>query len=179
MSGARPVRHALAGVALVFLAVMVYTGARPRQQQFVAYEAAGVLDAPPAEVRALEVTMGGRHWQLARTDGAWQVDGAPLTETAGARLEVALKVLHSSRPVRVLRGAAASAEAGEYGLAEPTLELALRIGEKRRFAVAFGGLTPDAGLRYLRVAGTPDVQLVSTFVHDDWQAFAEALRGGP
>lgn len=179
MKSGRLAGRALACAALVFLLVMVFTGARPRQQQFVAFEAAGVLEVPPAEVRALEVAHGGRRWRLTRTDGEWRVDGAPLAAAARAQLELALKVLHASRPVRVLRAAADAARLAEYGLDEPMIELRLDLGGQRMLGVAFGELTPDAGLRYLRLAGSADVQLVSTFVHDEWQGLAEALRDAP
>lgn len=179
MIGRRPGTHAAALAALLFLALMVVTGARPRQQQFVAYEAAGVLEASPAAVRAIEIVAGRRHWRLDRADGTWRLGDASLPPAAVEQLELALKVLHVSRSVRRLREFAGSGQLAEYGLASPAVELKIEVGGERAAGIAFGGDTPDGRLRYLRVAGSPHVELVSTFVFDEWRRLADLLpRGG-
>lgn len=68
--------HALALLALCWLCVMVWWGQQPRQAQFVAFEAAGVMGEAPEAVGALTLSRGAdsRHLERAqpgRLRGLW------------------------------------------------------------------------------------------------------------
>ncbi len=171
-------RHAgtlLALLALAYLCVMLVTGARPRQGQFVPFEAAGVLSAPPAEVTGVDVTDGAQRWQLKRTAQGWRAGTAMLPAAAMLELELGLKVLHAARPVRALRGAQIDARAVEYGLDRPRPVVHLHVKDGRALALAFGGPSADGALRYLRIEGQAGVSLVSPFVAEQWQKLVEVL----
>jgi len=59
-------RHGPALLALLWLGLMVWWGQQPRQGQFVAFEAAGVMTVAPEAVSALTLTRGGESRQLTR-----------------------------------------------------------------------------------------------------------------
>ncbi len=164
--------------ALVYLVVMVVTGARPRQAQFVAFEAAGVLQSRPEEVGAVRITAAAEVWDISRRGQGWVVADAALPDAAAKQLLIALKILHTARPVRVLRGAGLESQAADFGLDFPTHAVEVAVDGQPLLQLAFGGATPDGALRYMRVAGRPVVYLVSNFVPDEWQALADALRTG-
>lgn len=171
-------RHAgslLALLALAYLCVMLVTGARPRQGQFVPFEAAGVLSMPPAEVTGIDVTDGARRWHLERTAQGWRTGATALSTAAILELELGLKVLHAAKPVRELRGAQIDARAAEYGLDRPRPVVHLHVKDGRTLALAFGGSSADGALRYLRVEGRAGVSLVSPFVVEQWQKLVGAL----
>jgi len=165
-------------VALVYLTVMVVTGARPRQGQFVAFEAAGVLLHTPDEVGAVRITAADRVWAIVRRGQDWVVADAVLPAATAEQLAMALRILHTARPVRVLRGAGLESQAADFGLDVPTHAVEVAVGGQPPLQLAFGGTTPDGALRYMRVEGRPVVYLVSNFVADEWQALADALRAG-
>lgn len=168
-------RALLVSVALAYLVVMLLTGERPGQGQFVPFEAAGVLSADPARVTHIDIDAGTRHWRLARTAQGWQRDDVVLAAGAAAALELGLKALYASRPVRELRGATIDAHAHEYGLDRPALALRLRSARDIDLGLAFGGPSADGALRYLRVEGVPGVSLVSPFVAEQWEAVVGEL----
>ena len=174
MRTAHVLHTVLAAVALAYLVAMVATGARPRQAQFVAFEAAGVMAADPATVATVELQAGARRWLLQHTAQGWRVGPQPLAESATAHLELALKFLHTARPVRSLQGDDV-AEAAEYGLASPALRAALSMRDGTRFAVDFGDPSSDGMLQYLRVDGDSGTYLMSRFVGEEWQAVSAAL----
>lgn len=164
--------------ALAYLVLMVITGARPRQAQFVAFEAAGVLAQQPDEIGSVRLVAAEQAWELTRRGRDWVVMDAVLPPAAAQQLALALKILHTARPVRVLREAGLDARAADYGLDHPTHAVEVAAAGQPPLRLAFGGTTPDGALRYMRVEGRPVVYLVSNFVPDEWQALADTLRAG-
>lgn len=165
-----------AGLALAYLVTMVVTGARPRQAQFVAFEAAGVLTHEPDEIGTVRIAAGGQAWTLTRHDGDWVVGETALPAATARQLVLALKILHTSRPVRLLREPDLDARAADYGLDRPTHVVEVAVAGQPPLKLAFGGHTPDGALRYMRIEGQSAVYLVSNFVPDEWRALAETLR---
>lgn len=171
----RIVAPLLAALALAYLVVMLVTGARPGQGQFVPFEAAGVLTSTPAQVTSVELVDGARRWQLVRVAQGWRLGETTLSAAAMRELELGLKVLHASRPVRELRGAQIDAHAAEYGLDAPRPVLRLQGAGREALVLAFGGPSADGALRYLRVEGRPGVSLVSPFVAEQWAQIVRLL----
>ncbi len=164
--------------ALAYLVIMVITGARPRQAQFVAFEAAGVLAQQPGAIGSVRLVAAGQAWELTRRGRDWVVMDAVLPAAAAQQLELALKILHTARPVRVLREPGLDSRAADYGLDQPTHAVELAAAGQPPLRLAFGGATPDGALRYMRIEGRPVVYLMSNFVPDEWQALADTLRAG-
>lgn len=158
----------LAMLSVIYLGVMLATGARPGQGQFVPFEAAGLLQMPPERVTSVELSDGTRRWRLVRQGDAWHDDaGEALGAEAAAELELGLKVLHVTRPVRSLsRRDMASTPTG-YGL-DPSPLSGVVHGGGAAFAFAFGASNPNGTLRYMRVDGADSLYLVSPFVADQW-----------
>lgn len=168
-------RATLAVGALGFLLAMLMTGARPRQAQFVAFEAAGVMAETPAAVHALALRVGKRHWALEHAATGWRSGGSTLAPALGAALDLAVKYLHTARPVRILEAADVDARSAEYGLAAPLLELTASMADGQTLTLAFGGPTPDGALQYLRVEGRGAMYLMSGFVGAQWMTVAQGL----
>ena len=166
----------LALLALSYLCLMLVTGARPRQGQFVPFEAAGVLTPSPAEVKTIDITDGDRRWQLTRSAEGWRLRDRALPAAAAGELELGLKVLHAAHPVRELRGPQIDAHAAEFGLDRPRPSLRLRYGETGDLTLAFGGPSADGALRYLRIEGRAGVSLVSPFVVEQWAQIVRLLN---
>jgi hypothetical protein len=167
----------LAVVALLYLVVMWLSGARPGREQFVAFEAAGVMRAAPADVRRVEIRRATSSWRVDRSGDAWTLDAQPLPDAAAGHLALATKFLHTARPVRELAGVDAHDDA--FGLERPTLEVTVTQADGSTLVLAFGGPTPDRGLQYMRLerqqGGTSSVYLMSAFVGAEWRAVADSL----
>ena len=59
-------QHGPAALALLWLLFMLWWGQQPRQAQFVAFQAAGVMTVPPEAVGALTLTRGAESRRLER-----------------------------------------------------------------------------------------------------------------
>lgn len=173
---ARAVLRACAALgAVAYLAAMLATGARPGRGQFVAFEAAGLMAEPPEAVHAVELAQGARRWRFERADGSWTLAGQPLAGAAAGHLALAVKFLHTARPVRTLEGPDVAPADPAYGLAAPELAVAVTLDDGSRLDLAFGGATPDGDLQYLRAGAPPAVHLMSGFVGAEWRAVADSL----
>lgn len=160
--------------ALVFLGVMIASGGRGAREQFVAFEAAGVLQAAPDRVQGVDVYGQNSQWRIARVVDGWELAGAPLTAEASQRLTVALQYLHVTRPIRVLAASETSALA-EYGLAAPRVKLRVHLADGRSHDFAFGDNTTVGGQQYVRVGAAAEIVLLSDFVGAEWSALIDAL----
>ena len=169
-------RALLAALAIGWLIAMLVTGARPTREQFVAFEAAGVMTAPPERVQQIDVQSGERRWRIERRGAGWHTSRGTLTGEVAARVTLAVKFLHTARPVRTLTDADSAQALTDFGLHDPALRVGVTLDDGQRIALAFGARTPDRSLQYLRVEAPPRVVLMSNFVGEEWQAVAEALR---
>jgi|LNFM01.1.fsa_nt_gb hypothetical protein len=168
-------RAALALLATGYLVVMLVTGARPTREQFVAFEAAGVMTQTPEHVRGVELRDGARTWQIERRDDGWYLDDAALASGVAGRLSLALKFLHTARPVRTLDAADSATADAEYGLAAASPRVRVTLEDGESLALEFGGVTPDGSLQYLRVQPPLRIHLMSNFVGEEWRAVVAAL----
>ena len=168
---------AAALLAVAFLAVMVVTGALPRQRQFVKFEAKGVMQFAPERISAVALHSGERGAVFLRTpDGGWARDGgAPLDPAVAKRLSLAVQFMNTSGPVRVMEPAEfGSTNPHEFGLDHPQLSIALFADTRPVLAAHFGGPNPDGFLQYVTVEGLRELFLLSRFVGEEWDAVAKA-----
>lgn len=166
----------LAAGAMVFLLIMLGTGTRPGQGQFVAFEEAGILEAPPSMVQAVVLADAHAQWRVERSAEGWRIADERLSRDLATRLTLAMKFLHAVRPVRELKGSEVDVHASEYGLDRPAFALTLALADRREFAFSFGGHTPDGMLQYVRIEGQSRVCLMSGFVGEEWRAVIAGLR---
>ncbi len=168
-------RALLAAIAIGWLMAMLVTGARPTREQFVAFEAAGVMTVPPARVRRVDVQAGEQQWRIERRGAAWHTARGALAGEVASSLTLAVKFLHTARPVRTLADTASAQALADFGLRTPSLRIGVTLDDGQHLALAFGGRTPDGSLQYLRVEEPAQIYLMSNFVGEEWQAVAEAL----
>jgi hypothetical protein len=164
----------LAAAAVAFLGIMLASGGRGEREQFVAYEAAGVMQAPPAAVQSVALQSPTGNWALTRTAQGWVRGEALLTTDLTARLTTALQYLHVTRPIRVLPLDQAGAMS-EYGFVTPRLSVGIRLDDGCAFDIAFGDRTPVGGQQYVRVTDSTDIYLLSDFIGEEWEALVHAL----
>jgi len=164
-------------LAVVFLVVMVVTGALPRSRQFVKFEAKGVMQLAPERISAVALQSGDRGAVFTRTpDGGWARDGgAPLEPAVAKRLSLAVQFMNTSGPVRVMEPAELQGtNSHEFGLDHPQVSIALFENARPVIAAHFGGRNPDGYLQYVRVEGRRELFLMSRFVGEEWDAVAKA-----
>ncbi|HVY06134.1 MAG TPA: hypothetical protein VHB46_09180 [Burkholderiales bacterium] len=160
--------------ALAFLAAMLITGALPQQRQLVRSQAAGVLELLPEKITRVELESTGRVAAFSRNESGWaQETKGPIDPAVAEKLSMAVQVMHTSAPVRVMAsGEYRDTDLREFGLEKPDLSIALYQGPVPVLRAHFGGLTPDKYLRYMTVDGQQQLFLMSLFVGDMWAAVA-------
>ena len=167
-------RGKLAALGFVYLLVMAAVGGPMQQAQFVAFEAEGVLAAEPAQ--ALTLRIGTQALALQRTAEGWNVEGKALPPALLPRVNLAVKFLHTAKPVRVLEGADLhDLDFAALGFDDQSLSVSVQIDRTER-TLSFGKPTPEGSLQYLRVDGQDKVYLMSRFVGEEWAAVWAGLH---
>jgi hypothetical protein len=169
----------LAAVALGYLVAMVLTGAQPMHRQRVAFEAKGVLATAPENLRRVEISRGTERVSLVRTgDTTWATgDGVPVAAETGRKVSMAVQMMHTSAPTRLL----VAEELEGIDLAGFELELPRVVaslyaaGQEAPLTTRFGARNPDGYMQYMRVDGRPGIYLVSRFVGDGWLEAMERI----
>jgi hypothetical protein len=168
---------AAAALALGYLTVMVVMGALPQSKQLIVYEAHGVLDMAPETVSRVTLTAKGQSAVFVRQGDGWvrERNAAPLDDALARTLDRAVKFMHTSNPVREFK----AEEIGEtpladFGLAEPSLSIALEKGGSVVLEADFGNLNSDGLLQYMMTRGQGTVYMMSSFVGKEWSKVAEA-----
>jgi hypothetical protein len=170
-------RRLLPAAALAYLALMYSVGSPPRQQQFVAFEAAGVMALTPEHVRAVVLESGAQRYALRRSAGGWTSGRNLLDARARAELERGLKYLHTARPVRDIGQPELEGAAREpFGLAPPWLTLTVEFDDASGLRLEFGGPNSDDTLDYLHVASRGQLVLTSRFFTSQWRLVREILQ---
>ena len=168
----------LAGLALLYLAAMVVSGAMPLQRQLVRFEAKGVLKLSPDEVTRVELSRGTRRVTLLRTgETEWATPDGVTIGAAGRRVSKAVQIMHNSGPVREIEAAELSGrDPASFGLDPPRLSVKLYgAGGKPLLTARFGEFNPEGYLQYMRIDGNPRLYLMSRFVGGEWsEATTEA-----
>lgn len=167
-------RWVLATLAIAYLVVMYVHGARPTSEQFIAFEAAGIMAESPAQVREVSLEADGRAWLIERRDETWWLADTPLPAASASQLSLAVKFLHTARPVREVGDDADDVDPA-YGLGKPALAVRARLAEGTQYTLDFGARTPDGSLQYVRAAPPARIYLMSNFVGEEWAALAAAL----
>ena len=163
-----------AALGFVYLLVMAAVGGPMQQAQFVAFEAEGVLAGDP--VQALTLRLGAQSLALQRTSDGWTVNAKPLPPALLPRVNLAVKFLHTAKPVRVLEGADLhDLDFAALGFDDQSLSVSVQIDRTER-TLSFGKPTPEGSLQYLRVDGQDKVYLMSRFVGEEWAAVWAGLH---
>lgn len=153
-----------AGLIGVFQAGMLSkTAADFRDTRLLRFDAAAVA--------TVTLRLDGAAYGLARTDGAWRLQGPgerPLDDATP--VEILLKRLQGLRATGV-----ATVDAGaETGLDAPVLDVALAMGTGETVGPLRVGALAGDGLRYATVAGRPEV---FTLEHDMLEGVRDAVLG--
>jgi len=90
--------------AFAYLAVMVISGALPEQRQLVKFEAKGLMTLPPERIARIDLVRGGKTVTFVRSgDAGWiQEDKGPLPKALAEKLSLAVQIMNTSGPVRVM-----------------------------------------------------------------------------
>jgi hypothetical protein len=165
--------------AVLFLLVMVVSGRTRPTQNLVKFEAAGLMRAAPDQIDRVELTTKGRRVILARREkGRWTLvpEAGELAARAVSHLEMSLKFMHVTAPVRVMSRNEYQGEAlGEYGLDPPRYTISLHGGSQTVLATSFGGKNPQDILQYVRVEGRDELYLLPIFVGREWELVVDGV----
>jgi hypothetical protein len=94
---------AAALLALVYLIVMVVSGALPQQRQLIRFEAKGVMTSAPETITRVELARGADRAVLVRTQDGWRREPGPaLPRQLSEQLSLAVQFMNTATPVRVL-----------------------------------------------------------------------------
>lgn len=169
---------AVALTALIFLVAMVMSGSQPVLRQNVAFEARGILEIAPEQVRRIELSRGSERLSALRAgEKNWKTTGgAEINSEAGKHLSLAVQMMHTSAPVNEIAPAElAGADVAGFELDPPRFVVALFAdGPAPVLTAQFGGANPDGYLQYVRVQGQARIYLLSRFVGAEW---GKALDG--
>jgi hypothetical protein len=175
----RVVHPLLAALALVYLGAMVVTGAMPVQLQLVRFEAKGVMTLPPERIRRVELRRGAQRLTLVRAgEKQWLTGAGADIGAVGSRVSMAVQMMHTSPPVRVIEAADLHGlDTSPFGLDPPLLSAALYGEDGSPVLTAhFGGRNPEELLQYMRIERDARLYLMSRFVGEEWsEALNEAL----
>lgn len=167
---------AAAGVAAALLAALAFHGERP-QSGLARFAPAGVLaDWPVGQVTDIGIVAGPSRRAFHRGEDGWRSEAADAPGAAlGERIERGLTLLRNSPPQRVLEASeVADRPLGEFGLAPPGLVVTATAASGAHIMIEFGGANPLGLARYARVAGRPEVLLLSSYVAEAWEGVAAA-----
>ena len=175
----RTIASLTAAVALAYLVAMVVTGALPENRQVVTFEAAGVLTQTPEMITRVKLDSKAGSYVFERRDSGWaNAQGKrALDENASKLLDRALKIMHNSKPVRVLgHDDVAGTSPSEFGLEKPQLSVTMETADGVVLAVRFGNSNTDGILQYMSASGSDNVYLMSDFVGQGWEQVAAAQK---
>jgi hypothetical protein len=155
-----------------YLAVMVVSGAQPRQQQFVEFEAKGVLKSSPEQIRRIELVRAARHVTLLRQgEDTWVAPtGIPIDGAAGKRISMAVQMMHNSGPARAIPADdVKGVDPAGFGLDVPHISASFYVsGADPVLVVHFGARNPDEFLQYMRIEDDDHLYLMSRFIGQAW-----------
>jgi hypothetical protein len=167
----------VAAVALVFVVGLALYGERP-DAGLTPFKPAGLLTAfAPEEASEVEITAATGVWRFRREPGWRAVDASPpVPADVAQRIDVALRLLRNSGPLRVLTSEeVARVPPSEYALGPGSLRVQVRGPNGATFQIQFGGRNPLGSARYVRVYGLDGVPMLPPYVAEAW----EQVIGGP
>jgi Domain of unknown function (DUF4340) len=166
---------AAASVALVYLVIMLVTGALPERRQLVQSEAHGVLQLAPESITRVTVVADAPPAVFVRQANGWLREGSAAAVDAELAeiIERAVKFMHTANPVRALaREEIADAGLAEFGLEHPRLRITLEDAGGVALEADFGNDSADGLLQYMRLRNRDDLYLMSGFVGKEWETVA-------
>jgi len=175
--GHRLVPIVLAVGAMLFIAVMAFTGGPRENQQLVKPHAAGLMSVSIQDVDRVEIEREGRRLVFGRDSGGrWNTESGhtPLPAQALEHLETSLRFMRVAEPVRVMERHEWEGTAdGDFGLAPARYSVRLSGHGQSILAVRFGAANPQRVLQYARVDGRDELYLMPTFVGVEWERLWE------
>lgn len=167
--------------AVGFLLVMVVSGRTRPTQNLVKFTAAGLMRETPDQIDRVELTAEARRSIFTRRGPGWWTvapSAGELAVGAVSHLEMSLKFMHVTGPVRVLsRDEYQAGALLEYGLDPPRYTVSLHRGGQTVLATSFGGQNPQQVFQYVRVEGRDELYLLPVFVGREWELVAEGVTG--
>jgi hypothetical protein len=167
-------------LALVYLIVMVVSGALPQQRQLIRFEARGVMASAPETITRVELARGPDHAVLVRTQDGWRREPGPaLPRHLSEQLSLAVQFMNTATPVRVLtEDEYQGTDLPEFGLERPRIAITLFDGVRPVLAARFGARTPDDMLDYMALDGHRGMFLMSRFVSTQWLTVMDGASAG-
>ena len=162
-------------VALCWLVYLAVGGQSMQQGQFVAFEAAGLMAEPPEAVtRVTLASQEARRVLEPVPGGGWTVDARPISAATAPRVALAVKFLHTARPLREL-GKADQDPA--YGFADPgALRVEVERAGKPALVLVLGKPGSEATTQYVAEERRGRAWLMSRFVGEEWEAVWAGVR---
>jgi hypothetical protein len=164
-----------AAAGLVFLIVMIVSGALPQQRQLVKFEAKGVMKLEPELVTRVELHRGDRKAVLLRAAGGeWVAEGGgALSAGIAKELSLAVQFMNTAGPIRVIDEAdLQGTNPRDFGFDLPRVSVVLYQGEQAVIGARFGAHNPEDTAQYMMVDGRQELILMSRFVGQEWESVA-------
>ena len=161
--------------AFAFLSWLTLGGSRPVMRQLIKTETKGMLSVAPETIDHVVIASSAGERRYSRSSGGWRDDirKRQLDAADAHRLEIAVKILRTSPPVRAMTPAeVGSAPLSDFGLDPPKAVVTLYDHSTERMRLDLGKSNPQSMLRYARVNGTPGVLIYSGFVGEEWETVA-------
>jgi hypothetical protein len=172
---------AAALAAVGFLLAMVLWGRAPETRNLVKFEAAGLVAQSPDRIDRVELATDRGRWALTRIGaGQWAMapSGAAAAAPLASHVELSLRFMHVTAPVRVLsREEYARGHLEEFGLDPPRYTVSLHRGVETVLTARFGGISPQQVLQYVRIDGRDELYLLPSFVGQEWERVARGVAG--
>lgn len=178
--GSRAISLGLAaGVLMIALiAAISLTGRWPEDMSREGTPLVGIVNIPAKNIERITLEAGGDKIAFER-HGAhlWRSNGADLGAAIAGHIDLGLRLLNVSSPLRVLDEAEYGREKlAEFGLASPRLKLQLIPRTGTATEVVFGENTPTQTTQFARVTGQPQIYLLSRYVGTEWQIARDMLK---
>ncbi|MBX5472246.1 MAG: DUF4340 domain-containing protein [Acetobacteraceae bacterium] len=168
-----------AGLAMIALiAAISFTGRWPEDMSREGTPLVGILNIPAKNIERITLEAGGDKTVFERRGAhLWRSNGADLGAAIAGHIDLGLRLLNVSSPLRVLDEAEYSREKlAEFGLASPRLRLELFQSTGAPTEVIFGENTPTQTTQFARLTGQPQIYLLSRYVGTEWQLALDMLK---
>ena len=165
-------------VMIALIGAISLTGRWPTGGALKRPEARGILPVPADQVARVQVSVGEKDLVFRhRPEGGWLVNGAETETAVSGHVDTALRMLNVSNPTRVLKpGEYSAAQVADFGLDPPRMLLSVVANTGKASSISFGAATPAQNAQYVRVAGQPNLYLLSRFVGVEWELAADMAQ---
>lgn len=177
---------AAAFLSLAYLVVMVINGALPQRTHLIKFEARGVMAQDQETIVRATVTLAGKSKTFVRQAKSWVRLGEskPVDADLAKSINLAVKFMHTAAAVRVLKAnEVGPGAAAKFGLSKPSLSIRLDDPHGLVLEAAFGNLSRDGMLHYMRARGRNmrrrgpgTYYLMSRFVLHEWQKIGRTRK---